>query len=437
MARVPLLPLVVLAGAVAGWSAEVPAISQALRLAGEGVAAAGREDAATYLSKMEEAVELRPDVPRLLSHLAAAQAANEQPEQAVATLGRIAALGLTLPVEKMDEFAALKPRPDFKEVLKKFTAAERPVGRGLPAFTLPDVTGLLAGIAWRAKTGEFYLGDVHHRAVWVRNAAGKLRRLTPEGDDLLGVFGLALDEAGGTLWAATAAVPAMRGYEPGQKGAGALAEIDLGTGAVRRTLPLPPPPRGEALSQLGDILLAPDGTVYLPDGGEPILWHLRPGGAALEPAVESHEFTSLQGMAITPTGVVVLSDRINGLLRLELASGAVQRIAPPAGTTLIGIAGIAAGVGNSVFAIQNDVRPIRVLRVIFDPSVETVRSVTVLESAHHTLSAPKLGAIGPDGEFYFAGNGGWTRFDSDSAAPTPPRPVLIFKTGGKVSPAKK
>lgn len=402
-----------------------------MRLTGEGVAAAGREDAATYLAKMEEAVELRPDVPRLLSHLAAAQAANEQPEQAVATLGRIAALGLTLPVEKMDEFAALKTRGDFKQVVSKLADATKPIGRGQTAFSLPDVTGLLEGIAWRTKTGELYFGDVHHRAVWARGKEGKLRRLTPEGDELLGVFGLALDEASGTLWAATAAVPAMRGYEPEQKGAGALAEIDLKTGAVRRTLPLPSPQRGEAMSQLGHIALASDGTVYLPDSGEPVLWRLAPGGAALEVAIESQEFLGLQGMAITPSGVAVLADRINGLLRVELAIGTVQRLEPPAKSTLVGIDGIAAGPGNSVIAIQNDVRPLRVLRVDFDPSIETVRAVTVLESAHLTMSAPKLGAIGPDGDFYFAGNGGWTRFEGDSPSATPPRTVMIYKASGK------
>lgn len=431
MVRLSLISLFALAGMIAAWSAEVPTISQVMKLAGEGLAAAGRDDAATYLAKMEEAVELRGDLPRLLSHLAAAQAANEQPGQAVATLGRIAALGLTLPVDKMEEFGALKARPDFKELVTRLSATARPIGRGQTAFALQDVTGLLEGIAWRAKTGEFYFGDVHHRAVWVRNKEGKLRRLTPEGDELLGVFGLALDEAGGTLWAATAAVPAMRGYEPAQKGAGALAEIDLQTGALRRTFPLPSPERGEALNQLGSVALAPDGSVYLPDSGEPILWRLPPGGTALEVAIDSQEFLDLQGMAITPSGVAVLSDRINGLLRVELASGTVQRLEPPAKSTLVGIEGLAAGAGNFVFAIQNDVRPLRVLRVDFDPSVETVRAVTVLEAAHLTMSAPKLGAIGPDGDFYFPGNGGWTRFEGDSPSATPPRSVLIYKAGGK------
>ena len=34
--------------------------------------------------------------------------------------------------------------------------------------------------------------------------AGKVSRFTPESDDLLGVFGLVIDEAGGAIWAATA-----------------------------------------------------------------------------------------------------------------------------------------------------------------------------------------------------------------------------------------
>lgn len=179
------------------------------------------------------------------------------------------------------------------------------------------------------------------------------------------------------------------------------------------------------------MVLAPDGSVYLPDSGEPILWRLPSGGAALEAAIESQEFLDLQGMAITPSGVAVLSDRVNGLLRVELATGAVQRLEPPAKTTLVGIDGLAASAGNSVFAIQNDVRPLRVLRVDFDSSIETVRAVSVLEAAHLTMSAPKLGTIGPDGDFYFPGNGGWTRFEDESPSATPPRSVLIYKASGR------
>lgn len=406
--------------------AQPASVSEAMRLAGEAVEASEGGNTALFLAKMEEAAALRPDIPQLLSNLAAAQSAAERPGQAVATLERIAAFGLVLPVEQAEEFAALKGRKDFAEVVKKFAANKRAIGKGEIAFTLSEVRGLIEGVAWRQKTDEFYFGDVNGRAIWRRSKDGKLHRLTPPNEELLGVFGLVIDEASGTIWAATSAVEEMTGYAPELKGRAALAEIDLASGELRRSVSVPAPARGEAVSQLRSVALTEDGSIYLPDTREPVIWRLPAGGAALEAAVRSPEFVALQAMVLTSGGVGIVSERLNGLLRVELGSGAVQRLEPPPNTTLVGIEGLVAGPANSVFALQAGVRPARVLRVNFDSSGEAIRNVTVLEAGHLTLAAPTHGCLGPRGELYFVGNGGWARFDRGNT-PTPPRAVPIFK----------
>src|SRR4051812_37621247 len=101
------------------FAAEIPAAAAAMTLAREATAAADQKDMATYLAKMEQAVALRPDFPRMLVNLAAAQVANNQPEEAVATLDRLAALGLHSPIDKSAEFAPLRGRKDFDAVVKK------------------------------------------------------------------------------------------------------------------------------------------------------------------------------------------------------------------------------------------------------------------------------------------------------------------------------
>lgn len=405
---------------------------RAMRLAREGAAAAEEKDIAAYLAKMEEAVALRPDFPRMLVNLAAAQVAAGQPDEALATLGRLAQLGLSSPVEKSPEFAALRGRREFDAVVKQLAANAHPRGAGEIAFALRGVTGLVEGIAWRARTGEFYFGDVNGRAVWVRGKDEALRRLTPEGDELLGVFGLAIDEAGGTLWAATAAVAAMRGFAPEMEGAAALAEIDLASGAVRRVLPVPAGDRYPRV--LGDLALGEDGTVWLTDSGGPTLWRLAAGGAALEPWVESDEFLSLQGIVLRD-GIAIVADHASGLLRVDLAARKVERLEPPPGTTLIGIDGLALAPDGHVLAIQNGLRPSRVLRIELEGAAEGVAAVRVLESGHITMAAPSLGCIGPDGDFYCIGNAGWARFDLTEGRPTAPRTVPIFRT--KLPKARK
>jgi sugar lactone lactonase YvrE len=284
------------------------------------------------------------------------------------------------------------------------------------------------GIAWRAKDGRFYFGDVNGRAVWVRNADETLKRLTPEGDELLGVFGIAIDEDSGALWAATSAVPAMRGFTPEQDGVAALAEMDLASGAVRRTIPVVRRPGDRQSHVLGDLALAADGSVFLTDSGGPVIWRLAPGGAALEPFVESDEFLSLQGIVILPEGVAVVSDHANGLLRVDLSNRQVQRLESPANTTLIGLDGLTLARDGSILAIQNGLRPNRVLRIELDGAADAVAKVSVLESGHLTMAAPSLGCIGAGGDFYFIGNAGWTRFENSDGQASSPRSVPIFRT---------
>ena len=419
-------------------AAEEPSAARAMRLAREAAAAAEAQDKPGYLAKMEQAVALRPDFPRMLVNLAAAQLANDRADDALATLEKIAALGFSSPVEKSAEFTALRERKEFKDVVKKLAANLHPKGAGETEFMLREVTGLIEGIAWREKTDEFYFGDVNGRAVWMRNKDGTLRRFTPEGDDLLGVFGLAIDESTGALWAATSAVSAMRGFTPDMDGTAALAEIDLATGAIRRTIPIVRR-RGDRESHvLGDLALGPDGSVYLPDSGGPVLWRLAPGAASLEPFIEHPEFMSLQGVVVVAGGAaLLLSDHANGLLRVDLGSRQVLRLESPPDTSLIGLDGMAVTPTGDVLAIQNGLRPIRVVRIALEPNADAITKVTVLESGHITMAAPSLGCIATGGHFFFIGNAGWTRFENTDGAPSSPRTVPIFRTKLDAPPKKK
>lgn len=429
MAGCAMLLGLIVAATTNGPAAELSTAAKAIALAREAAAAAADKDAGSYLAKMEEAVALRPDFPRMLVNLAAALAANDRPEEAVATLERLAALGLHSPVEKSEEFAGLRERKDFQAVAKKIAANMQPKGQGQIAFTLPGVTGLFEGIAWREKTGEFYFGDVNGRAVWVRGVDGTLRRLTPEGDELLGVFGIAVDEARGVLWAATSAVSAMRGFTPEMDGTAALAEIDLESGAVRRTVPVERRSGDQESHVLGDLVLMPDGTIYLPDTGAPLIWRLTPRATGLEIFAESSEFMSLQGVVALPEGaMLVVADHANGLLAVDLNSRVVRRLESPPGTTLIGIDGLVLAPNGDLLAIQNGLRPNRVLRIALATGAENVADVTVLESGHMTMAAPSLGCIATDGNFFYIGNAGWTRFENTDGQPSTPRTVPVFKT---------
>ena len=279
---------------VARWTGSTGA-AERRELAREARGIGERDGIERERAKALHVLDVEPE--RVGRDLAAAQLANARADDAIATLEKLAALGAHSPVEKSAEFGALRGQKEFSAIVKKLAANLYPKGDGEIAFSLPSMTGVIEGIAWRETTGEFFFGDAHNRCVWVRAGATKddkrgdrvVRRFTPEGEDLWGVLGLAVDEVNGVLWAATSAVPAMSGFAQPMDGTAGLAEIDLATGAVRRVIPVARRPGDQQSHVLGDLALGPDGSVYLPDSGGPTVWRLAPGANALD--VDRHVFS--------------------------------------------------------------------------------------------------------------------------------------------------
>jgi len=415
--------------------AEGAAAVQALQLAR---AAAGHMEAgepAAAVEKLQAASALRPDFASLALELATAQAAAGAADDALRSLEQYAAFGLYAPVERLPAFAPLRARSEFQGLVKRIAANQHAKGGGEIAFSLRDVTGLIEGIAWREQTGEFLFGDVQARTIWVRAKDGALRRLLPEAAELWGVFGLAIDETSGTIWAATSAVPEMSGFEPDLAGAAAVAEIDLASGTLRRVIAVPRRPGSDASHRLTDIALGPDGTVWVADGGMPQLWRLPPGAAALEALPESSEYFALQGVAVLPSGTVLVADQINGLVRVGAARGDARGLPAPPATTLGDITSLTLAPDGRVLALQTGVRPNRLLRVELEGDGEAIARVEVLESGHIAMGAPSQGCIGAGGHYHFIGHAGWSRFSAGDGRPSAPRQVPVFRT--TLTPARR
>src|SRR5687768_12817030 len=104
---------IVLGFPLRGVAADSSAV-QSMQLAREAVTAVEARDFASAVSKLEAAVELRPDIPQLHLDLAAALVSAERVEDGIAALDRFAKLGLHSPVHTAPEFLSLKPRKEFQ-----------------------------------------------------------------------------------------------------------------------------------------------------------------------------------------------------------------------------------------------------------------------------------------------------------------------------------
>ncbi len=387
----------------------------------EGVAAYQRRDYAAARTAFEAALKLRPDSPRYLYNLAALAALTGDDATAFARLRELALLGVYLPAQKDADFATLQGKGEFLGIVRALGENREPRGQADVFAELPGRTGIIEGIAYRARTDELFLGDVHHRGIWKRDRTGQLTRFSAEDDELLGVFGLAIDERRSTLWAATSALPEMSGFNKNLKGQAGLAEFNLATGDLRRVVPVPGDGRDHLL---GDLTVAPDGTVYATDSAAPVIWSLAPNAVDMEKLVESPDFVSLQGIAFMNRTLLV-SDFGNGLFAIDPANARVRAFAPPPHVTLLGLDGLVA-IPGGLLATQNGVEPQRVVRIKLSRDLAAVEDVSVLASGLPNFTDVTLLTLVNDRPVAVASSG-WDGFDPAKSPHPAAHTVRLFQ----------
>jgi hypothetical protein len=359
----------------------------------EAEAAYQRKDYAAARAASLAALALRPDSPRYLHNVAATSALLGDKTSALDHLQRLAALGVAPPIERDPDFASLQGTPEFVRLLRALAENRAPRGQPEILAELPGRTGIIEGIAYRARTGDVFLGDVHHRCIWKRDRDGRVTRFTAEDDELLGIFGLAIDEPRNTLWAAMTAVPEMEGYTRELKGHSALAAFNLSTSELIRIVEVP----GDGRDR---------------------------GAEDPEKIADSPRFSSLQGLVLEKSTLLV-ADYANGLFSLDLASGKLTALVPPPNSTLLGLDGLVA-VPGGVIATQNGVEPQRLVRIGLNDRLDAITSFEVLASGHPQLADLTLATL-VDGVPTFVAGAGWEGYDPELGRPPRPHTVRLVQ----------
>jgi sugar lactone lactonase YvrE len=367
------------------------------------------------IEKLEAIRAQRPDYPRALTVLARAYATagQQDPKQldrAIATLASLAARGLAGDPAKDAALAPLATHPEFARLAAQMAGNAAPRGHLTVAQTLPAQTGIIESAVVDAR-GRWFFGDVRQRCIWVRAADGTLARFSGENDGLLGVFGLAVDEARGALWAGVSAVDVTQNFNAAnEKGWGYLAEYDLATGKFRRSFQIPRP-GGQHV--LGTVRLGPDGAVYASDSSTPVIWRLAPGANELEAWLEHPDFLSLQGVAFSADGrTLYVADYANGVWAVDVATKQPALLRPTDDTTLFGIDDLHFHQG-ALIGVQNGIAPLRVIRITLAGGSARAES---LAQGHEAMNDAATGSV-VGGDFLFVGNAGWSLYERAQSAP--------------------
>ena len=266
-----------------------------------------------------------------------------------------------------------------------------------------------------ARDGDrvFVAGVAARPIVEIRN--GQMREFVHLPDEY-SPFGIAV--AGKTLWVTAAVIPQGAGRE----GPSALIAFDL-RGKITGTYPV----LDEGRHALGDLTIAPDGTVYVSDGLDGSIYVLRPGAHALTRLGARGLFKSPQGMTLSADGKSLLVvDYALGLTKLDLAAATFTALRTPDGVNAKGIDGLARLPDGSFLASQNGTKEPRILRLKLSGDWSELLSADVIPADDPAVADPSLAMADSSGA-YVAGVSQWNSFGEAQAPTKPLQPWRIIK----------
>lgn len=400
-------------------------LAQYQRLRAEAGAAIRAGDLAGAEARLEAALALYPASPGSLLRLARVESAAGKPDEAIAHLAAYADLGMAGDLSGDPALEPLTALPAFAPVAVQLAANAAP--KGEPSEVIqPGVAGdIWEGVV--AVDDGWLISSVTARAIVRATGDGALTPFFRPDAGTAGLFGMAVDTRGKVLWVAESGGPGI----PGTTGARrtGLLKLSLKDGRVLARYPAPDDGKPH---QLGDVTLAPDGTVYASDSLGAVIYRLKRDGVALEAFVTSTEMASPQGMVVCPGGgAMVVADYTTGLHRIDLKTGAESLVGGTDTVALAGTDGLSRlprkGGGVSLLATQNGVAPQRLLALRLSRDCRTLLADEVLASGGTDLDDLSLGAAADHGVVVI-GSSGWAGYDGEGrpTTPTPRAARLLF-----------
>ena len=383
-------------------------------LADEARAAYRAKDYETAYTKSKEALVLRPGRAAFELNVAFSASRTGRFREAAAALVDLLDRGIDFGVEESGELAALRSSPEYaavKAALAKMDA-KAPVARARLEFRLPEKDLLTEGIAFDPASGEFFVSSIHRRKIVRRRSDGSVSDFIDAGAGAWGVLALRVDPARRALWAATAALPQMEGFESSLEGKSRVDAYDVTSGKLLRRVALP----GAGPHVANDLALDGAGGVFVSDSVDSAIYRVSARSDAAEVFVPPGTFRSPQGMALAPDGrALLVADYSAGIFRVDLATKQVDEVDAPGSIFLTGLDGMDRS-GDSLFVTQNLARPDRVVRLKLDAAGRKVVASETFEWKDPRIHEPTLGVVAK-GRFYFVGNSQWSRFDEKTGAP--------------------
>jgi len=360
------------------------------------------KDYPAFLTHLENANDLRPNHRTILYNLAVAYTLNAQHRKALAILKYRASFYSINDFSEDEELSPLKEFSEYNALLSEIEEQNKPVLNSSLHFEFDQKEFHPEGIAIHPKSGNFFLSDVR---------CGLIYSLTKDGSNsepfldlkklgFWGGMGMVFDKKdANVLWVTTSTLPQFCEYSDSLEGKSAVLKIDIQTRSLVQSYSV------EGTHVFGDLITTDNGTVYISDSSDPIVYRITKEKNKLEVFLEPENLFNLQGLASADENTLYLSDYITGVYSIDITTKEINPVLSENQLTR-GTDGLYYS-SDQLFLLQNGTRPFQVAKIDLSNS-----ALEILDRAVPELNEPTLGTI-QNGVLYFIANSPWAFYDEN------------------------
>jgi hypothetical protein len=343
-----------------------------------------------YQATMQRVTALRPHAGNIRLELAAALAMQDNKSGGYEQLLQLKDQGYSFEVAKDRRFDNLHGTEVWTFLVDGFKQNGQPKGSGRVAMQLPAGDLLVEALAWDPERKSLLAGSVRSGVISRVDAEGNLTKfIEPDAQNgLWGVFEMAVDAERDALWVASAAIPHVRHAKGADYGRVGVFQFKLSSGTFVSRALLPSDGRNHLLTGLA---VAPDGQVYAADSQTRQIFKV--DGESLRSVVDNQRLSSIRGLTVSGDGKrLYFSDHELGLFGIELATGKPFEVKVGPTTSLFGIESLYWH-DNSLIAVQNGTRPMRIVRLMLTPDGSGVNNAVPIDVAQPEFGQLTRGAL--------------------------------------------
>ena len=334
----------------------------------------------SQVARLEKTLNSAPDKATVTYEMARTWAAAKQWPETIAWLRKVAAFKSGLDPSRDSVFAELRATREFAAIDAAVRQATPVVSHSRPAFQIAEGDLVPESVAYDPQGKQFYLGSVKK---------GKVVRCSPSGvcTRFANGFGtvLGLKVHGRGLW-----------FLSNSDQESALIHCDLTSGEVVHKYSV-----AGGGHNFNDLVIAPDGDVYLTDTRAGVVWHRASSQADLEKLPGSFPFAN--GIALSPDArLLFVSTYPDGITVLDLTTRVAAPIQRPSELCLATIDGLYFNRG-ALIAIQNAFMAPRVVRLVLSHDLRAIQRFEVLERRNPLFDGVTTGVVA-GGEFFYMAN---------------------------------